>query len=332
MSSIKVGINGLGRIGRYFLRLSQLDSSPIQVVAVNSRGSIQSAAHLIQYDSIHGRFHKNVSVSNSHLHMDRHSILYSQWSDPEKIEWKDVDVVLECTGVFKKKEDLTKHFQNQVKKVVIAAPVAGADWTVVYGVNHKEYQPDAHHIISNASCTTNALAPLLKVLDQSFQIQEGFMTTIHAYTNDQRLLDNAHKDLRRARAAGLSMIPTTTGATSTIEKILPHLKGKLQGISIRVPTANVSLIELTARCLQPVRVSEVHQVMEREATQSLKGILSIESAPLVSQDFIGSSYSTVLDAHLTKASQDHTVQLFSWYDNEAGFCHRLMDVIQWIQK
>ena len=331
MNSVRVGINGFGRIGRYFLRLCSMTNSPIQVTAVNSPGSIESSAHLLKYDSVHGPFEPSVSCSSSHIQIEDQKILYSRNKNLEDCSWENVDIVLESTGLFKEKEDLQKHFKNQVKKVVAAAPAQGADWTVVYGINHKEYKPSEHHIISNASCTTNGLAPLLWVLDQHFGLEKGFFTTIHAYTNDQKLLDSAHKDLRRARAGGLSMIPTTTGAVKAIEKTLPSLKGKLQGMAVRVPVANVSFIELVVQCRKPAPISAVHQAFFEHSKKSLQGILYVENHPLVSCDFIGSKYSVVLDSLLTKTQQD-LLQLFAWYDNEAGFCHRLLDVICYLNR
>ena len=325
---IRLGINGLGRIGRYFLRLA-VSQPDIQVVAVNSPGSLESSAHLIQYDSVHGRFSQEVHTENNQIHIGKQKIHYSQHKNPENILWKNVDIVVECSGVFKEKEFLKKHFKNEVKKVLVSAPAKGADWTVVYGVNHKDYQAHSHHIVSNASCTTNALAPLALVLDQSFGIEHGYMTTVHAYTSDQKLLDAGHRDLRRARAAGLSLIPTSTGAATALEKILPHLKGKLQGLSVRVPTANVSLVELAIVCKKEMTVSQIHHAFKQSRQAHLKNILDVEEKPLVSCDFIGSPYSTVVDAPLTKTYKN-TAQVFAWYDNEAGFCSRLLDVISFL--
>ena len=328
MPPIKLGINGLGRIGRYFLRLAlSKNSCPLQVTAVNSPGSISTSAHLIQYDSVHGPFSKEVSAEGCEIKIGRHSIRYSSEKDPSKINWSEVDIVLESSGVFKKKEDLKKHFNHNVKKILTAAPAEGADATLVYGVNHEEYDPGRHHIISNASCTTNCLAPLAYVLDQTFGVIQGYMTTIHAYTGDQRLLDASHKDLRRARSAGLSIIPTTTGAASAIEKILPSLKNKLKGHSVRVPVANVSLVDLAVVCQKSITKEELKKAFH--AFEKKSSILKISNKPLVSCDFIGSPYSAVLDEGLTHVNQN-TAQVFAWYDNEAGYCHRLMDMVQFI--
>ena len=328
--SIRVGINGLGRIGRYFLRLSRA-SSVVDVRAVNSHGSIESSAHLIQYDSIHGPLKESVEVSSENfLKIGENQIAYSRKNHPEQIEWKDIDFVLECTGRFKKKEDLARHLKNQVKKVITAAPAEGADFTMVYGVNHEDYKP-SYNIISNASCTTNCLAPLAFVIHKAFGIVNGYMTTVHAYTSDQRLLDSSHKDLRRARAAALSMIPTTTGAVKAIGKIIPDLKGKLQGLAIRVPVSNVSLLELVLQCQKNVSLNSLNEVLEQSAEGFLKGVLSVEKKPLVSTDFLGSSASAVLDQALTQV-HGQTVQIFAWYDNEAGYCHRLMDLMKYIGK
>ena len=328
--SIRVGINGLGRIGRYFLRLARA-SRAVEVRAVNSHGSIESSAHLIQYDSVHGPLNEEVEVSSDgSLKIGKDLIAYSKKDHPEQIEWNDVDYILECTGRFKKKEELTAHFKNQVKKVIVAAPAEGADFTMVYGVNHEEYKP-SYNIISNASCTTNCLAPLAFVIHKAFGIENGYMTTVHAYTSDQKLLDSSHKDLRRARAAGLSMIPTTTGATKAIGHIIPDLKGKLKGLAVRVPVANVSLLELVLKCQKDVQLKSLNEVLEQYAEGPLKGILSMEKKPLVSTDFLGASASAVLDQALTQV-HGKTVQIFAWYDNEAGYCHRLLDVMKYIGK
>ena len=328
--SIRVGINGLGRIGRYFLRLARA-SHAVDVRAVNSHGSVESAAHLIQYDSVHGPFNENVeTTSDGCLKIGEDKIAYFRKDHPEQIEWNNVDFVLECTGRFKKKEDLTQHFKNQVKKVIVAAPAEGADFTVVYGVNHKDYK-SSYNIISNASCTTNCLAPLAFIINEVFGIVNGYMTTVHAYTSDQKLLDSSHKDLRRARAAALSMIPTTTGAVKVIGQIIPSLKGKLQGLAVRVPVSNVSLLELVVQCQKNVQLDSLNKVLEEYAEGSLKNILSIEKKPLVSTDFLGSSASVVLDQALTQV-HGQTAQLFAWYDNEAGYCHRLLDIMKYIGK
>ena len=329
---IKIGINGFGRIGRYFLRLCLNPSvnKNIEVTKVNSPGSLESSAHLLEYDSVHGRLNQKVSCEENFICVNGHRINYSRQKDVEKIDWKDVDIVLESTGVFKEQSDLKKHLKQGVKKVIVAAPAKGADLTVVYGVNHKDYKPQTHHIISNASCTTNGVAPLALILNREFGIEQGFLTTIHAYTSDQKLLDSAHKDLRRTRAAGLSMIPTTTGATSAVEKILPQLKGKLQGLSIRVPTPNVSLIEFVVSTQKNLSVEKVHQALKESSQSSLKGILDFQEKPLVSCDFLGSPYSCVVDLPLTKVNSNH-LQLFAWYDNETGFCHRLVDMIHFLK-
>ncbi len=328
--SIRVGINGLGRIGRYFLRLARA-SQDVDVRAVNSHGGIESAAHLIQYDSVHGPFNEKVeTVLDECFKIGEDKISYSRKDHPEQIAWDDVDFVLECTGRFKKKEDLAQHFKNQVKKVIVAAPAEGADFTMVYGVNHKDYK-SSYDIISNASCTTNCLAPLAFIVHKVFGIVNGYMTTVHAYTSDQKLLDSSHKDLRRARAAALSMIPTTTGAVKAIDQIIPDLKGKLQGLAVRVPVSNVSLLELVVQCRKDIQLDSLNKVLEEYAEGSLKNILSIEKKPLVSTDFLGSSASVILDQALTQV-YGKTAQLFAWYDNEAGYCHRLLDVMKYIGK
>ena len=323
---IRVGINGFGRIGRYFLRLAS-QSPDFSVTAVNSSGAVESAVHLAQYDSIHGTFQKNVEVvSQDAFKVGSQSIRYSRHSHPEEIPWKDVDIVLDCTGRFKKKKDLSQHIKNEVKKVIIAAPAEEVDWTVVYGVNHQDYKK-SYNIISNASCTTNCLAPLVWAIHQVAGIESGFMTTIHAYTGDQRLLDSSHKDLRRARAAGLSIIPTTTGATQAIGQILPELKGKLKGLAMRVPVSNVSIVELAVQCRQNVEASSLHQKLEKFS--QLKGVLGVEQKPLVSSDFIGSPLSAIVDAPLTQTNKN-SLQIWAWYDNEAGYSNRLLDVMRFL--
>ena len=328
--SIRLGINGLGRIGRYFLRLARTEPF-LNVCAVNSHGSVESSAHLIQYDSIHGSWNEEVeAVSERSLKIGTDLINYSKKNHPESIEWNDVDFILECTGRFKKKKDLSAHFKNEVKKVIVAAPAEGADFTMVYGVNHEEYKP-SYKIISNASCTTNCLAPLVHVIQKIFGVESGYMTTVHAYTSDQKLLDSSHQDLRRARAACLSMIPTTTGAVKAIGEIIPELKGKLKGLAVRVPVSNVSLLELVLTCQKEVSLDSVNKVLEESAQGSLKGILCIEKKPLVSIDFLGTSASAVLDQSLTQV-HGKTLQLFAWYDNEAGYCHRLLDIMKYIGK
>ena len=327
---IRVGINGLGRIGRYFLRAS-VQSESVQVKAVNSHGSIDSAAHLIKYDSVHGIFQKDVKVlSEGFVQVGSQSIAYSQHDHPQNILWKDVDIVLECTGRFKKREDLSQHIKGSVKKVMTAAPAEGVDWTAVYGVNHQDYKK-SYNLISNASCTTNCLAPLAWAMHKHFCVEDGYMTTVHAYTSGQKLLDSSHKDFRRARAAALSMIPTSTGAASAIGKILPELEGKLQGISIRVPVSNVSLLELTLNLSTKTNSVEINKLFENYSKKSLKGILAVEAQPLVSCDFMGRSESSILDKSLTQVSQK-TAQLFAWYDNEAGYSHRLIDMMTFIDQ
>ena len=328
LAMIRVGINGFGRIGRYFLRLAS-SSSDISVTAINSSGAIESAAHLTQYDSVHGAFKENIEVlSEDTLKVGKQSIHYSRSPHPQEIPWKDVDIVLDCTGKFKKKKDLSQHLKNEVKKVIIAAPAEEVDWTVVYGVNHQDYKK-SYNIISNASCTTNCLAPLVWGIHQIVGIESGYMTTVHAYTGDQKLLDSSHKDLRRARAAGVSIIPTTTGATQAIGKILPELKGALKGLAIRVPVSNVSLVELAVQCQKDVTADSLHQQLEKFSKKELKGVLGIEHKPLVSSDFIGNSLSAIVDAPLTQTNKN-SLQIWAWYDNEAGYSHRLLDVMRFI--
>ena len=326
--SIRVGINGLGRIGRCFLRLTRF-SPDLDVCFINSHGSIESSVHLIQYDSVHGPLNEKTEVfSKDSLKIGEDLVAYSRKDHPKHIPWEGVDFVLECTGRFKKKEDLAQHFKGPVKKVIVAAPAEGAEFTVVYGVNHKDYK-SSYNIISNASCTTNCLAPLAFVVHKTFGIVNGYMTTVHAYTSDQKLLDSSHKDLRRARAAALSMIPTTTGAVKAIDRIIPDLKGKLQGLAVRVPVPNVSLLEFTVQCRKDISLNSLNEVLGQYAEGDLKNILSIEKKPLVSADFLGSSASLVVDQALTQVC-GKTAQIFAWYDNEAGYCSRLLDLMKYI--
>lgn len=327
MSSIRIGINGAGRIGRYLVRLLA-GSNTFQLKSLNSSGSRETVAHLIKYDSVHGTLKEDVRVLGKGIQVGSQDFTYTQSRNIEDISWNDVDVVIDSTGIFKTKAELQKHVKDQVKHVVLAAPGKDLDWTVVFGVNHTDYNPAQHSIISNASCTTNCLAPLAQVMNQEFKIEEGYMTTVHAYTGDQKILDSAHKDLRRARAAALSIIPTSTGATKAVEEVLPELKGKLEGLSIRVPVANVSLVELTLRCQKSMSLKDIRKAFEKY-TLTFPSVLRIEDKPLVSQDFMGSSYSTILDFELTKV-KGKTVQLFAWYDNEAGYSNRLLDIIKHI--
>ncbi len=330
----RVAITGFGRIGRLVLRsLLETKRDDIEVVALNVSGDIKTAAHLFKYDSIHGTYHGELTTTASTIGFGKKQIPVFTERDPHKLPWKDldIDVVIECTGAFNSKEASSAHLESGAKKVLISAPAKNADMTVVYGVNEQNLNAN-HKIVSNASCTTNALAPLVSVLHNQFSIEQGFMTTIHAYTGDQRLVDNRHKDLRRARAAGQSMIPTSTGAAKSISLIIPELAGKLDGTAIRVPTANVSLINLTMTLTKNTTVDEVNNVMRNSSETHLNGILGICDEPLVSCDFNHSPYSSVFDTTQTKLINGNLLHITAWYDNEWGFSLRMADTAALIGK
>jgi len=325
VAKLRVGINGFGRIGRIMFRagFEQLD-----VVGINNLGDSQLAAHLLKYDSTHGRFQGEVKAEEKALVVNGKKIPLSAAKNPAEIPWKDwgVDVVLECTGAFKNKEDFMKHIQGGAKKVLVSAPASGVDMTLVYGINHTQYDPNKHQILSNASCTTNCLAPVARVLNDTFGIEHGMMTTIHSYTNDQQLLDAPHKDLRRARAAALSMIPTTTGAAKAVGEVMPELKGKLDGTSIRVPTPNVSLVDLTFQSKKALSRDAINEAMIKASQSSMKGILDCSHDPCVSVDFNGSKFSSIVDLESTMVMGQNMAKVFSWYDNEMGFSYRMVDM------
>ncbi|MBX2988944.1 MAG: type I glyceraldehyde-3-phosphate dehydrogenase [Bdellovibrionaceae bacterium] len=324
MAKLRVGINGFGRIGRVLFRAGW---DKLDIVGINNLDSLEGAAHLLKYDSTHGIFPPEVSHDGQSLVVGGKKIPYSSTKNPAEIPWKDwgVDIVLECTGVMKGKEDYQKHISAGAKKVLISAPADGVDLTVVYGINHELYD-GKQNFLSNASCTTNCLTPLAKVLNESFGIEHGVMTTIHSYTNDQRILDASHKDLRRARTAGVSMIPTTTGAAKAVSLVLPELKGKLDGTSIRVPTPNVSLVDFTFRSNRDVTVQEVNEALTAAANGKLKNILAVEKKELVSVDFNGNPHSSIVDLKCTMVQNGRMVKVMSWYDNETGFSHRMIDM------
>jgi glyceraldehyde 3-phosphate dehydrogenase len=325
--SIKLGINGFGRIGRLVFRAA-MNRSDIEVVAINDLTDAATMAHLLAYDSVHGKLPVAVTGKDGAIEVGGKTIAVTSIKDPAKLEWKDlgVDIVAECTGLFTDKENTSKHLAAGAKKVIISAPAKNPDITIVLGVNGNSYDPRKHHIISNASCTTNCLAPVAKVLLESFGIRCGLMTTIHSYTGDQRLLDFPHKDLRRARAAALSMIPTTTGAAKAVSLVLPELAGKLNGLAIRVPTPNVSIVDFVATIEKSgVTVADVNGALKEAAEGSLSGILSYCDLPLVSSDFNGSAYSSIVDAISTFVVQD-MVKVMSWYDNETGYSTRMVDL------
>ncbi|HEX7086791.1 MAG TPA: type I glyceraldehyde-3-phosphate dehydrogenase [Vicinamibacterales bacterium] len=325
--SLKVGINGFGRIGRNILRAA-LGNADLDFVAVNDLTNTQTLAHLLKYDSILGNLPHEVTASGDTITVGKDSFKVLSVKDPAELPWKDlgVDVVFESTGRFTDRDSAAKHLAAGAKKVIITAPAKKPDVTVVLGVNTDTYDPKAHHIISNASCTTNCLAPAAKVLHESFGIVRGWMTTVHSYTNDQQLLDLPHKDLRRARAAGLSIIPTTTGAASAVGEVLPELKGKLDGIAMRVPTANVSVVDLVAQISKKATADEINDAFRKAAAGPLKGILAVEDAPLVSIDFRGNAHSSIVDSAYTKVMDGDFVKVMAWYDNEWGYSSRCVDL------
>jgi glyceraldehyde 3-phosphate dehydrogenase len=332
MAKVRVGINGFGRIGRVLYRVG---FENIEFVGINDLGSPQQAAHLLKYDSTHGVFAGDVKIEGegaaAKLVVNGKKIPLSAQRDPSQIPWKEwgADIVIDCTGVFNdKREELLKHKAGGAKKIIASAPAKAADATLVYGINHGTYDPAKHQIVSNASCTTNCLAPIAKVLNDTFGIERGLMTTIHSFTNDQMVLDAAHKDLRRARTASASMIPTTTGAAKAVAEVLPELKGRLDGTSVRVPTQNVSLVDLTFTSQKDMTVDSINGALKEAAAGSMKGVLTCESAPLVSVDFNGNRYSSIVDLPSTMVSGTRMAKVFSWYDNETGFSTRLVDLVK----
>ena len=324
--ALKVAINGFGRIGRTIFRAG-LNNDNIEFVAINDLTDPPTLAHLLKYDSVHGVLDADISSTNHSLIVNGKEIEIFTEKEPSKLPWSDIGIetVLECTGLFRDREKAAGHLDAGAKKVIISAPAKGPDITLVMGVNHQEYNPQRHNIVSNASCTTNCLAPVCKVLLDHFGIEKGIMTTTHAYTGDQRLLDFPHKDLRRARAAALSMIPTTTGAAKAVSLVLPELEGKLNGMAIRVPTPNVSIVDLTVQLSKHATVDEVNKVMKEAAETNLKGILSFCEEPLVSTDFNGSPASSIVDGLSTMAIGD-MVKVLAWYDNEFGYSSRMVDL------
>ena len=325
--AIRVGINGFGRIGRNVLRAA-LDENELEFVAVNDITSPDTLAHLLKYDSVLGNLPHRVSVDGNTIQVGERSFTVLSERDPAALPWSElgVDIVFESTGLFTKREDATKHLAAGAKKVIITAPAKGPDLMVVLGVNDDQYDATSHHIISNASCTTNCLAPIAKVLHDSFGLKRGWMTTVHAYTNDQRLLDLPHKDLRRARAAAVSMIPTTTGAASAVGEVLPELKGKLDGIAMRVPTPNVSVVDLVANLEKSATADDINAAFAAAERGPLTGILHLSTEPLVSIDFRGNPHSSIVDAAYTKVMDGDFVKVLSWYDNEWGYSSRCVDL------
>jgi len=323
--AVKVAINGFGRIGRNVLRgIVESGRTDIEVVAINDLGPVETNAHLLRYDSVHGRFPATVTVDGDTIDVGRGPIRVTAERDPAKLPWGDVDIALECTGIFTAKEKAAAHLENGSKRVLVSAPASGADKTIVFGVNHDTLTGD-DKVVSNASCTTNCLAPVVHVLHQSFGIAQGFMTTIHSYTGDQPTLDTMHKDLYRARAAGMSMIPTSTGAAKAVGLVLPELNGKLDGVAIRVPTPNVSVVDFKFTADRPVSVEAINEAIRTAAGQGLKGILAITDEPLVSQDFNHDPHSSIFHSDQTKVMEGGLCRVLSWYDNEWGFSNRMAD-------
>ena len=333
--AVRVGINGFGRIGRNVLRAATITKQAggdLEFVGVNDITDTKTLAHLLKYDSVHGRFPGTVEAKGDALIVNGTQIKVSAIKEPEKLPWKDlgVELVLESTGRFTDRDNAAKHLAAGAKKVVISAPAKGEDITICIGVNHEKYDPAKHHIISNASCTTNCLVPVVKVVMDNFGFKHGFMTAVHSYTNDQQILDLPHKDLRRARAAALSIIPTTTGAAKATGLVIPEVKGKIDGVSLRVPTPDVSIVDLTAEVERSTTVDAVNTAFRQAAAGSLKGILDVSDEPLVSVDYIGSFYSSVVDSMSTAVIDGNLVHVSSWYDNEMGYSARCVDLLAYI--
>jgi glyceraldehyde 3-phosphate dehydrogenase len=331
--SVKVAINGFGRIGRNAFKIAmEKENNNFEIVAINDLTDAETLAHLLRYDSLYGKFNGTVEVKDGALVVNGKEIKICAERDPAKLPWKElgVDLVVEATGVFRDKEKAMKHVEAGAKKVIISAPAKNEDITIVLGVNEEEYDKEEHQIISNASCTTNCLAPVAKVIDREFGIKSGLMTTVHSYTNDQKILDLPHKDLRRARAAGQSIIPTTTGAAKAVAKVLPQLKGKLNGIAMRVPTPTVSVVDLTCELEKETTAEEINKVLKEAAQGELKGILDYTEELLVSVDFKMDTNSSIVDAPNTMVMDGNLAKIVSWYDNEWGYSNRIVDLVQYI--
>jgi glyceraldehyde 3-phosphate dehydrogenase len=331
--AVRIGINGFGRIGRNALRAAVMGKqTALEFIGVNDITDTKTLAHLLKYDSVHGRFPGTVEAKGEALIVNGKEIRVTAIKEPEKLPWKDlgVDLVLESTGRFTDREAAAKHLTAGAKKVVISAPAKGEDITIVMGVNHLRYDPAKHHVLSNASCTTNCLVPVVKVVLDNWGFVHGFMTTVHSYTNDQQILDLPHKDLRRARAAALSIIPTTTGAAKATGLVIPEVKGKIDGIALRVPTPDVSVVDLTAEVLKKTTIEEVNAAFKQAARGDLKGILDVSDEPLVSVDYVGSLFSSVVDSLSTTVIDGTLVHVSSWYDNEMGYSARCVDLLAYI--
>jgi glyceraldehyde 3-phosphate dehydrogenase len=332
--SVKIGINGFGRIGRNVFRAGYKDPD-IEIVAANDITDAKTLAHLLKYDSVLGILDADIKATDDAIIIDGKDTKILTERDPANLPWRElgVTIVIEATGLFRKKQDANKHIESGgAEKVIISAPATEPDITLVLGVNDDAYDPENHHIISNASCTTNCLAPAVKVIHQAFGVEKAFMTTIHAYTMDQRILDAPHKDLRRARAAAVSQIPTTTGAAKAVGLVLPELKGKIDGIAIRIPTVNVSLVDLVALLKKNATAEEVNQAFKAASEGELKGILQYTEEPLVSVDFMSNPHSSIVDAEFTRVTADNMVKVLAWYDNEWGYSCRLVDLIKFISR
>jgi glyceraldehyde 3-phosphate dehydrogenase len=338
MKTVKIGVNGVGRIGRtilraYFNRVAKDAHTNIEIVAVNNPGETKPYIHLLKHDSLHGKLQGDFSyhAESREISYNGRKIKFFDVKNPEEIDWSSVgaQIVVDCTGIFKDKAKLGLHIRGTVKKVIMCAPGKDLDGTFVMGINNEQYDTNKHHIISNASCTTNCLAPVVKVLLENFGIVNGLMTTVHSYTSDQNLLDNAHEDLRRARAANLSMIPTSTGAAKALGEVIPEIKGKLDGYAVRVPTPDVSMIDLTVVLEKKATKEEINAAMKKASETNLKGILGYTEEELVSQDFMGTTESSILDSKLTNVI-GNTAKIVSWYDNEVGFSNRVVDLAHFI--
>ena len=332
--TIKIGINGLGRIGRMVIRsIIETNNKKIEIKHINNRTDLKNCSQLLKYDSVHGKFNAEIKCNEKYLFINKKKISYSRETELSKINWKknNVDIVLECTGKNNSKEKSSQHIKNGAKKVIVSAPCKNADKTIVYGVNHKSIKKN-DLVISAASCTTNCLAPVAYVLNQKFKIEKGFMTTIHSYTTDQRLLDNSHKDQRRARSAGQSIVPTSTGASKALAEIIPELKGKIEGVAMRVPTPNVSLVDLVFNSSKNLSVIQINDSLKEASKKDLKNILDATEEKLVSIDFNHNSNSAIVDLSLTNVVGNKMGKVSAWYDNEWGFASRMIDIAEYIHK
>lgn len=333
MTKKRIAINGMGRIGRTLTReiMRRQDELNLELVAVNNPGDMKAYIHLLEFDSVHGRVDAKITTEGDTFLWNGKKIKFFNIYDPSEIPWGDykVDIVIDATGRFKDKESLSKHRRDTVKKVIMCAPGKNLDGTFVMGINHESFDSKNHHIVSNASCTTNCLAPVAKVIHEAFEIENGFMTTVHAYTSDQNLLDNSHRDLRRARAAAMNMIPTTTGAAKALGTVIPELQGKMDGFAVRVPTSNVSMVDLTVNVSKDVSIEKVNSALKKASEESLKGILAYTDLPLVSGDFNGTTESSWVDSSMTNVI-GKTVKVVAWYDNEAGFSNRVLDLAEYM--